>query len=56
MQLENNLSFFVKIYFTSIIIEISKRDRVKIFKRSEQRQKNRSISMIQEKSGQYQDF
>jgi hypothetical protein len=39
MQLENNLSFFVKIYFTSIIIEISKRDRVKIFKRSEQRQK-----------------
>jgi hypothetical protein len=29
----------MKTYFTSIIIEISKRDRVKIFKRSEQRQK-----------------
>jgi len=29
----------MKIYFTSIIIEISKRDRGKIFKRSEKRKK-----------------
>jgi hypothetical protein len=43
----------MKTYFTSIIIEISKRDRGKIFKRSEQRQKRPLYIDDSGKSGQF---